>query len=404
MYSKIVNIGQEHVFKASDKKRIALLNTYVLVWMHLSCFFIFLDVIFKPKNQIKDISIHAVSLAILSSLIFLNYKNKFNISRGIYLLLSFVVYYVLSFIIAFSPYTICYFVFLPLVVMSLYESNRLAYVFLVLCLLTYNFSDFWLKGFSNLTPEWQLRNLLLIKDPVVTSLFFAGFFLFHYFKKLNIKNEQKLEASKETELASLQLKFLKAQMNPHFMFNAVNSIQSLVLQENKHEAYMYLSKFSGMIRENLNRSENSFIRIKEEVQQLDTYLALEKLRFREQFVYSVIADGVEAELEIPSMILQPFVESAIKNSLLHKADGIKELHITIKQLDTLECIITDNGIGYEKFIKKEEEESQDSSFSKKIVKERLKILREFYHTDVIFAYQKVKNGTSVVVNIPYNKK
>ncbi|MGY5351464.1 histidine kinase [Wenyingzhuangia sp. IMCC45533] len=249
IYQRIVSIGQQHTQNKLEKKRIALLNTYIIIWMHLSCFFITLDLLFKPKNQWKDIAIHTISLSILSLFLFLNHINQFKITRVLYILKSFTIFYILSFVITYSPYTVCYFIFLPLVVMSLYESNKPAYFFLLVCLLTCNWSDLWMLDIADY-KQW-IRSFFLLKDPVVSSLFFAGFYLFHYFKKLNQKNEeqlelayQKLEKTQKAEVAHLQLKSLKAQMNPHFMFNAMNSIQNLVLMGDKREAYQYLAKFS----------------------------------------------------------------------------------------------------------------------------------------------------------------
>jgi len=161
--------------------------------------------------------------------------------------------------------------------------------------------------------------------------FFYGMFMgVKYFRDENIKNEQALEKAyaaleerKKGEVAYLQLKSLKAQMNPHFMFNAMNSIQNLVLKGDKHEAYQYLSKFSSMVRENLNMSEKSFVSFDEEYSLLQKYLELEKLRFRTNFEYKLIGADKMEDIYIPAMILQPFVENAIKHGLLHKVSGKK---------------------------------------------------------------------------------
>lgn len=407
IYKRIIKIGQRHATDHLIKKRIALLNTYILIWMHLSCFFILLDVVFNPPNQIKDIITHTVSLLILTFFIFLNHINKFKLSRVLYLILSFTVYYVLAFILSFSPYTVCYFIFLPLVVMSLYKSNIPAYIFLVICLITYNWSDLLLSDITD--RQEYLRTLFLLKDPVVTSLFLAGFYLFHYFKKLNQNNEEKLEVAyqklkekQKGELAHLQLKSLKAQMNPHFMFNAMNSIQNLVLKGDRHEAYQYLSKFSAMIRENLNMSEKSFVSFDEEKSLLNKYLELEKLRFRNDFTYQITGSETIEDIRIPSMIIQPFVENAIKYGLLHKIDEIKVLEIKFSQTDVFECVIYDNGIGMENAKKiKEVNNRTHQSFSTNAIKERLTLLKDYYKTDIGFEYLPVDIGTKVIVKIPY---
>lgn len=409
-YRRIINIGQRHTADNLVKKKIALLNTYIVIWMHLSLFFILLDLLFNPPNQLKDIGIHTVSLCVLSFLIFLNKINQFNLSRVLYITLSFIIFYILSFVITFSPYTICYFIFLPMVVMSLYKSNVPSYFFLALCLLTYAWSDLWML--EQITVNQYIRAVVLLKDPVVTSLFIAGFYLFYYFKKLNQKSEeqleiayQKLEKTQKGELAHLQLKSLKAQMNPHFMFNAMNSIQSMVLKGDKHNAYQYLSKFSEMVRDNLNMSEKSFVSFDEENSLLKKYLELEKLRFRNDFSYKITGGNLVDDLKIPSMIIQPFVENAIKHGLLHKVNGQKQLHIEFKQKEVFECIITDNGVGVQKC--KEiniQNKIEHTSFSTNAIKERLALLKDYYKTDIGFEYIAVAKGTQVVVKIPYTLK
>lgn len=406
LYKKIVDTGQDHTDDLFIKKKIALLNTYIMIWMHLSLFFIALDIVFVPPNQLKDIVVHTISLSILFVLLLLNFTNKFNLSRIIYVVLSFVVFYFLSFKSSISPYTVCYFIFLPLVVMSLYRDNVMAYLFLVLCLFVYNWNGIW-----EINPNDNLyfRSLILIKDPVVTSLFLAAFFLFLYFKKLNHNNEekleiayQKLEETRKTEVAYLQLKSLKAQMNPHFMFNAMNSIQSLILKDNKHDAYQYLSKFSSMLRENLNMSEKSFVSFEEELSLLKKYLDLEELRFRGRFVYSLKGVTNIKDIKIPSMIIQPFVENSIKHGLFHKIKGEEKLTIEFKQNEVFQCIITDNGIG----IKRSQEINRSNnvnkdSFSTEAINERLQLLKDYYKTDIGIEYIPVEIGTKVIVKIPY---
>lgn len=406
LYRKIIRVGVQHVKDRAVKKRIKLLNTYIVIWMHLSLFFIVLDIIFKPPNQINDIIVHTISLLVLSFLLFLNHINKFKLSRILYVLLSFVVFYTLSFLLSFSSYTVCYFIFLPLVVMSLYKGNKLAYIFCVLCLLVYNWNDLL---FLEEVDGQFLRCIFLIKDPVVTSLFVASFTLFHYFKKLNQENEeqlqlanQKLEETRKSEVAHLQLKSLKAQMNPHFMFNAMNSIQSLILKGDKHEAYQYLSKFSLLIRENLNMSEKSFVSFEEELFFLRNYLALEKLRLGDMFSYTFIGVNDIGDIRIPSMIIQPFVENAIKHGLFHLVSGKEKLEIQFEQKEVFYCTISDNGIG----LKKANEINSNNNVSKEFIStntiiDRLKLLKDYYKTDIGIEYIPVAIGTKVIVKIPY---
>ena len=194
-------------------------------------------------------------------------------------------------------------------------------------------------------------------------------------------------------------------MNPHFMFNAMNSIQNLVLKGDKHKAYDYLTKFAALIRENLNMSEKSFIFFDEELLLLEKYLELEKLRFRDSFEYKIVGGEKLFHIKIPSMIIQPFVENAIKHGLLHKKEGIKKIILNFELKDVLHCTIIDNGVGIEesKRIKQRNGEKK-ASLSTKLIEERLMLLKDYYKSNIGFNYEKVKEGTKVIIKIPFIKE
>ena len=240
--------------------------------------------------------------------------------------------------------------------------------------------------------------------------FFLGLVLFLWFyfiqriKRLRNKQEQDLEKERmQKQLVSSKLESLQAQMNPHFTFNALNSIQNLVLRGDKIEAYNYLTKFSFLIRENLNMTKRSFVSFQEELKLLKKYLELEKLRFREEFFYEIKGVGNIKEMQIPTMIIQPYVENSIKHGLFHKKDPNKKIILDFYQEKaTLKCVIYDNGIGIEASKKiKIEDDIKRESFSTKAIKERLLMLKKYYNTDIGVTYEKVKEGTKVVIKIPY---
>ena len=229
-------------------------------------------------------------------------------------------------------------------------------------------------------------------------------FFVSYLKKVRKKQKEQLEKERiQKQLVTLKLTSLQSQMNPHFIFNALNSIQNLVLKDKKIEAYKYLTKFSSLMRDKLKMSEKNFVYFEEEIEQLQKYLELEKLRFRKDFEYFFIGIEEIDEVKIPSMILQPFVENAIKHGLLHKKAGKKEIILEFYQeKDVLICIIIDNGVGIEKSTKiNKQNKNRNTSFSTEAIKDRLTILREFYKTDIGFVYEKKVTGTKVVVKIPY---
>lgn len=160
----------------------------------------------------------------------------------------------------------------------------------------------------------------------------------------------KQAANVRNQLTTSQLTALKAQMNPHFMYNTLNSIQDLVLQNDIKNTNYYLSRYSTLMRKILDSSENNEIDIAEEVEILQLYMELEKLRFGDDFIHSiVVSEKIEGkEISIPSMIIQPFVENAIKHGLLHKK-GEKRLEVIFDETgQNLVCTIKDNGIGRKK--------------------------------------------------------
>ena len=160
----------------------------------------------------------------------------------------------------------------------------------------------------------------------------------------------KNRAAIEQQLAGLEIRALRSQMNPHFIFNSLNSISQLVASRQNEEGLQYLNKFSKLLRLVLEESENSFISLKDEIKILDLYLQLESLRFGSSFYYSIHADpGIdEEETLVPCFLIHPVIENAIWHGLLHK-EGERRLIINFHQhhKGQLECIVKDNGIGIE---------------------------------------------------------
>ena len=163
-------------------------------------------------------------------------------------------------------------------------------------------------------------------------------------------NTIKRKAAIRQQLTELEGKALRAQMNPHFIFNSLNAIQELIVTQNIDAAYDYLSKFSKLLRLVLNNSEKSTILLADELHMLRLYLELESLRFRNSFSYNIVVDAAvdPDSLAVPPLLLQPFIENALWHGLMLK-DGEKKLHLLIGQHDgKLECIVEDNGIGRRK--------------------------------------------------------
>lgn len=195
-------------------------------------------------------------------------------------------------------------------------------------------------------PFWQQPWFYVI----ATLLLFAASRT--YYSIQAAKRVKKIEAQKqqlllEEQLGRSKLTALRAQMNPHFFFNALNTIQAYIFTNEKAKAGNYLSKFSMLTRRILEMSETETIMLHEEIEAMKLYLDLEKMRFGNDFEYTIhthmLSDS--ANIEIPSMILQPFIENAVKHGLLHK-EGTKKLLIGFElHTSSLHITIDDNGIG-----------------------------------------------------------
>ena len=160
----------------------------------------------------------------------------------------------------------------------------------------------------------------------------------------------KLRNEKTKKIRTAQLTALRAQMNPHFVFNALNSIQDFILTSDSRAANRYLSMFARLMRNVLHFSDKEKISLKKEMESIELYLNLEGLRLGEDFKYDLQIDpSLNSErISIPPMLIQPFVENAIKHGLMHKNGG-KNLYIRVYKRDSqLICEIEDDGIGRKK--------------------------------------------------------
>lgn len=218
-------------------------------------------------------------------------------------------------------------------------------------------------------------------------------------------NRQKRRAKMREELQESKLIAIQAQMNPHFIFNALNSIQDLVLKNEAEEAYDYISKFALLVRNTLNKSDQEYIPFNEEMNDLHLYLSLEKLRFKSNFTFQIHPPD-QQEILIPPMLIQPFIENSIIHGLMHK-EGEKRLTVTFEVDDALKCVVTDNGIGRKvsKEIQKRQF-GQHKSFASSAIDKRLEILSSRHDGEFSVRYEDLLDagkaaGTKVILNIPF---
>lgn len=244
-------------------------------------------------------------------------------------------------------------------------------------------------------PFWE--KLWFIVILILSAISIIIIVIREYIKKINKKLNIK------RTIIELERSALQAQMNPHFIFNSLTSIQSLITQKKNQSAEDFLIKFSRLVRKSLNQSSKKDISIKEEIEMINHYLEIESLRFDYDFKWLINIDK-EISIEdvlIPPMIFQPFLENALEHGInQNTTEGLVKIEIKIINDQLLECKIIDNGIGIEK--------SKDIRFKKteskgiKLVNDRLKIIDK--HSKVIIEdLNKTSNesGTMVLIHLPY---
>jgi ligand-binding sensor domain-containing protein/cbb3-type cytochrome oxidase subunit 3 len=232
-------------------------------------------------------------------------------------------------------------------------------------------------------------------------LAFLGLVYLVYQRQLR---QQQQKAEFVNALNSVKLTAIQSQMNPHFIFNALNSIQDLVLRGDIDQSYSFINKFSNLVRRTLDYSDKDFIEFEQEIKLIELYLSLEKLRFKDSLTYTIDEGGVE-DILVPPILIQPFIENALLHGLLHQ-EGPKELHIAFSLGEVLTCTVTDNGVGREKAKSiRERQNLEHDSFSGKAIKKRFEILEKYFGGSLGFQYEDLYQdgqavGTKVVLHIP----
>jgi ligand-binding sensor domain-containing protein/anti-sigma regulatory factor (Ser/Thr protein kinase) len=252
-----------------------------------------------------------------------------------------------------------------------------------------------------------------IKTPFWKSGWFwgglavAGFALTLFLLQKRNRERQKKAVEKittEKKLAELEMQALKAQINPHFVFNCLNSIKGFIYDKDYSQADKYLDKFSDLMRSTIDNSDASVISLEEEIKYLDNYLQLEKLRFSEKFDYRIVADEVadKQNIFVPAMLLQPYVENAIRHGIRYLENTKGQISITATLADGfLVCIIDDNGIGRAKAAAlKSSHHIEYQSRGMSISKRRADLY--YIHQEIVDKKDETGNslGTAIILKIP----
>ncbi len=224
----------------------------------------------------------------------------------------------------------------------------------------------------------------------------------------NLKYTEKLQETLKNDLSHYMLISFRKLMNPHFIFNSLNSIQSFILQNDKLKASLYLSKFSGLVRKVLEQSQQEYISLNDELATLSIYIELESERFVGRFssLINIEPNIVTERYLVPPLIFQPFVENAIWHGLMAK-EGEGQLSIDIKlSNEYLLCTVEDNGVGREASTINNKKRKRGESFGIKATDQRLKILNSLNKTDMVVKYTDLKDdegnamGTRVEFFLP----
>ena len=224
------------------------------------------------------------------------------------------------------------------------------------------------------------------------------------------KQKERLKADFEHRLSEIQMQALRAQMNPHFLFNSLNSIKYYAISKSKDETAAYLSKFALLVRAILNNSKNHTISLKDELDALRLYIEIEHLRLEGKFDFQVDIDSniQVGQTQVPPMIFQPYVENAIWHGLMHKKNGKGKLLVQVKDMgNQIQCIIEDNGVGraHSAALHKKQMDHKDS-VGMQITSNRIELINRIYgintqvHVIDLVDPEGSPSGTRVVINIP----
>jgi ligand-binding sensor domain-containing protein len=228
---------------------------------------------------------------------------------------------------------------------------------------------------------------------------------FYYSRLKTLKKEHELQ----NNINWYRQQALTRQMDPHFVFNTLNSIQSYIIKNDRLSSSQYLSKFARLMRLILNNSQKQAIPLSDEIAALNLYMELESLRFQQKFEFAIITDhSVDVDTcYIPAFLIQPFVENAIWHGIMGlKNQGIIRISFT-REKGQLICHIEDNGIGRAQSMEmKSENEKQKKSLGISLVETRLNLLNYFYSVNMKVIFTDLYNednspaGTKVTINLP----
>ena len=271
-----------------------------------------------------------------------------------------------------------------------------------------NSNGIWNEAFQSF--DFTIRKHFTRELWFIALIVFASFVgLFLIIKRL--LKRQRIKESLARRMVESEQKALRAQINPHFIFNAMNSIQYFISDNDKKNAEIYLSRFSTLMRKVLEDSKKNLISLEEEIESLENYLQLEKLRFPDKFEYEIIRDPQLDifETEIPPMIIQPFLENAIWHGLMPKKEkGFLSIKFQKQNDNIIACTIQDNGIGRKESLKAKGKKRHQSTGIHNVT-ERIQVVNTLFKTSMsldiedLFHPSGKSEGTIIRIYFPLFK-
>ncbi len=247
---------------------------------------------------------------------------------------------------------------------------------------------------AGLNRERIVRNSILIGSALVLLGGLSSFIL--YKKRRDAKYRQK-EAEFKAQAAETEMKALRAQMNPHFIFNSLNSISNFISKNDSKQADLYLTRFARLMRLILENSESREVSLAEDLKALEMYIQLENLRLGQAFSYEIRVDRqLDRELtQVPPLILQPFVENSIWHGVSGRQGAGRILIDIRKEAEMINCIVEDNGVG-----RKKGQGGESKSLGIKITTSRINIINKLKNSNGSLTITDLDQGLRVEVRLP----
>lgn len=243
-------------------------------------------------------------------------------------------------------------------------------------------------------PFWRTWWFILL----ITIVAAIAVYIYVTIRIKRIKREKELQ----NKIIQSEIDGLKSQMNPHFIFNALNSIQNLIIQKDVGQSNLYLGKFADLLRSVLQYSTKEKISLREEIELLTVYLELEQLRFKEKLQIQVICDENLRQFQIPPLLLQPYIENSLKHGLLHSTRKTKTLKLHFfKDGGFVICDIIDNGIGRAASVKINERRAKyHESYATKSLEKRINLINRTTEKQMKVDIIDLEDGTMVKISFP----